>query len=176
MYLRRYRREDLEDIFALDCASFAAPFCFSRQTMRQCAERQGALPLLALETGTDRLLGFVIVQLELAAGERAGYVATLDVAPKARRRGVASWLMASAETAAANEGAQAMLLHVSVDNPGAVALYERLGYVRLHEARHFYARNVHAWAYRKVLARALAMDVAENPGAVGTVKDRSEAS
>jgi ribosomal protein S18 acetylase RimI-like enzyme len=58
----------------------------------------------------------------------AGHVRILGVLPRARGRGIATWLLRSAFAQAAREGRTAMTLTVDSDNTtGATALYERAG-------------------------------------------------
>lgn len=54
----------------------------------------------------------------------------LYVAPQARRRGVGEALMEAARAFASADGAVALQLATELDNTGAQALYERLGYQR----------------------------------------------
>jgi ribosomal protein S18 acetylase RimI-like enzyme len=54
----------------------------------------------------------------------------LDVALAWRRRGIGSELMRSVEAEARRQGLSGVYLEVSVDNHGAIRLYERSGYVR----------------------------------------------
>lgn len=54
----------------------------------------------------------------------------LYVAPEARRRGVGEALLEAARSFAAGDGAVAIQLATELDNAGAQALYERLGYRR----------------------------------------------
>ena len=74
-----------------------------------------------------------------AAGEAE--VLTVGVAPWARRRGVGEALMTAAIGVARQAGAEAMFLEVDVDNAGAVALYERLGFVRAGLRKAYYDRG-----------------------------------
>jgi ribosomal protein S18 acetylase RimI-like enzyme len=58
----------------------------------------------------------------------AGHVRILGVLPRARGRGIATWLLRSAFAQAAREGRTAMTLTVDSDNTtGATALYESAG-------------------------------------------------
>jgi ribosomal protein S18 acetylase RimI-like enzyme len=45
-----------------------------------------------------------------------------------------------------------MMLHVYVENEGAVAMYEALGYMRRGMARAFYGEGRDGWVYEKPLA------------------------
>jgi ribosomal protein S18 acetylase RimI-like enzyme len=71
-------------------------------------------------------------------GRWAG-LAALEVAPEQRRRGLARAVTAALARAAADEGADLAYLQVEPDNPGAIALYERLGF-RTHHRYHYRLR------------------------------------
>jgi [ribosomal protein S18]-alanine N-acetyltransferase len=143
--LREYRPRDLDAMFALDVACFAPPFRFSRRAMSGFAEARGAATVVA-EVGSDaELVGFCVAHLE----EQTGYIITLDVAPTWRRRGLARRLMAEVETRMQAAGALGMELHVSVENAGAIAFYEGMGYVRVGRVEGFYGRGIDAWVYRR---------------------------
>src|SRR5579871_1173327 len=96
-------------MYALDLECFAPPFRFTRRAMRRFAEQPGAITLLSeTDTQPPQLAGFVIAHLE----GRAAYIATLDVAPAFRRRGLARTLMQETESRALAAGAQEIALHV----------------------------------------------------------------
>jgi len=59
------------------------------------------------------------------------YLSTLMVCKHARRCGVATSLIRAAERVARRWGFSEMWLHVLIDNAGALALYEGLGYERI---------------------------------------------
>lgn len=159
MYLRAYRREDFEAVYALDRVCFAPRFRFSRAMMRQVVGTQGAVVVLACEEADHQevLLGFCAADSQASAdGQGAGYVATLDVDPVARRRGVGRLLMGEVERQLSLLGATAMMLHVYAGNTAAVQLYESLGYVRVGQEPGLYGVGFDAYLYQKGLrARAL---------------------
>ncbi|MFI9080679.1 GNAT family N-acetyltransferase [Streptomyces sioyaensis] len=77
-------------------------------------------------------------------GRWAGFAA-VEVAPDARRRGLAGQVMAALAERALAEGASAAYLQVEADNTGALGFYDRLGFTdhhgyhyrrRLPDARH----------------------------------------
>lgn len=74
-----------------------------------------------------------------AAGEAE--ILTVGVAPWARRQGVGQALMTAAIGMARGAGANEMFLEVDVDNAGAVALYERLGFARAGLRKAYYDRG-----------------------------------
>lgn len=80
-----------------------------------------------------------VILCRVAAGEME--ILTVGVAPAARRRGVARALIAAALPAARELGAEAAFLEVAVDNDGAIALYETLGFARAGLRKSYYDRG-----------------------------------
>jgi len=81
--------------------------------------REGAQPL-----------GFVIGSLgDLTVSPPDGYVVQIGVVPAARRRGLASALLAESLRRMQAAGAPWVDLQVYADNPGAIQAYARLGFV-----------------------------------------------
>jgi ribosomal-protein-alanine N-acetyltransferase len=148
--LREYRSSDLEALFRLDEICFDAAFRFDREAMQYFAGRSGAISLVAESEG-GQIAGFVIVHLERIAGERRGYIVTLDVAVEFRNRGLGRALVQEAERRVTASGARKMELHVFEGNPEAIFFYERLKYQRVAERPHFYGDGLHAFLYRKLL-------------------------
>ncbi|MFF7632640.1 GNAT family N-acetyltransferase [Kitasatospora sp. NPDC008050] len=70
-------------------------------------------------------------------GAWAGFGA-VEVRPNARRRGLATALMAALAARAAEEGAQGAHLQVEAENSGAITLYDGLGFTTSHT--YHYAR------------------------------------
>ncbi|MFJ6747097.1 GNAT family N-acetyltransferase [Streptomyces sp. NPDC091266] len=68
-------------------------------------------------------------------GRWAGFSA-IEVDPARRRQGLATLVMAALAERALQEGASAAYLQVEADNPGAGALYERLGFT-VHHRYHY---------------------------------------
>ena len=152
--VRPYRPEDLEAVAALDNICFAAPFRFSKAAVKRFAERRGAIVRVAWavreRVADDEAAGFCIVHMERAR-RPYGYFVTLDVDPHYRRSGIGQALMHSAEDLAREAGALEMMLHVSVENKGAIQLYERLGYRPLRIESGFYGEGGDAVVYSRVL-------------------------
>lgn len=149
--LRVYRKQDLDAIYRLDQLCFSNDFRFDRESMRAFAEAKDAVTLIA-EATAGEVAGFVIVQVERLGDIVLGYVATLDVAERCRRRGLAQMLLREAERRAAAAGALWMELHVFTGNEGAIRFYERSGYARIGLRRRFYGgTGLDAFVYRKEL-------------------------
>lgn len=151
MRLREYSSADLGAIFALDEVCFEAPFRFSARAMRQFAEARNALTVIA-ESESREIAGFCIAHVERSRGKLSAYIVTLDVDPKQRRCGLAGQIMERIEQQARDAGCDAMTLHVSVENAGAIAFYESKGYERSHMVKSFYGLGRHAYVYTKTIA------------------------
>ena len=80
-----------------------------------------------------------VILCRVAAGEME--ILTVGVAPAARRRGAAGALIAAALPVARELGAETAFLEVAVDNDGAIALYEGLGFVRAGLRKSYYDRG-----------------------------------
>jgi [ribosomal protein S18]-alanine N-acetyltransferase len=149
--LRGYLKGDLDAIYRLDQLCFSNEFRFGRESMRAFAEADDAVTLIAETTGGE-IAGFVIVQVERRGDIVHGYVVTLDVAEKCRRRGLAQMLLQEAERRAASAGALWMELHVFTGNERAIRFYERSDYARTKLKPRFYGRaGLDAFVYRKEL-------------------------
>ncbi len=149
--LRKYRRDDLEAIVALDALCFEPLFRFTRSAMRRFAEAEDAWTRLAIVNG--KLAGFIIVHREEIPAAEAGYVVTIDVAQKYRQQGIGRLMLQAAEEAFATSGTTAMLLHVYTKNQEAISFYERNGYQRGDEQTGFYGPGMDAALYWKELFR-----------------------
>ncbi len=149
--LRTYCKEDLESLIELDSLCFDEVFRFSRLAMRRFAEARNASTTIAEFAG--HLVGFAIVQNERVGGQKIAYLTTLDVHPKFRRRGVARKLLKHAFRIALHQDCAAMHLHVFRANSGAVAFYEREGFVRQATVVNFYGQHLDAYFYQKPLRR-----------------------
>jgi len=75
-------------------------------------------------------------------------VLTLAVDPAVRRQGIARGLLRAALRAAADRGAAAMFLEVSVVNDAAIGLYRGLGFVEIGRRRRYYADGTDALVMR----------------------------
>ena len=95
--------------------------------------------------------GFILGRV--IAGEAE--ILTLAVAPWARRQGVGLLLVEAVVAEAARRGAAARFLEVAADNPAALGLYDRAGFVRAGLRRAYYARPDAASADAFVLRRPL---------------------
>lgn len=95
----------------------------------------------------DQIVGYAAV-LVVAPGVEAD-VLTVAVLPEYARQGIATHFMGELEKWSKEKQALAMMLEVSVENSGAIALYEKLGYQRIATRKNYYGHGLDALVMRK---------------------------
>ncbi len=155
MQLRGYYRPgDYVAMHRLDLQCFTPAFQFNLETMRQMAEDESAIVCVAERGPTHEIVGFVILHLLRSSARKDAYVVTLDVAPEARRTGIATIMLTHAEQQARSAGAHRVALHVAVENAPAIRFYERQRYTRAGLAKGFYREvGLDAFIYAKQLEK-----------------------
>lgn len=136
--MNNIRRASIGDLDVL-----ARLFDAYRQFYAQQPDVDGAREFLAARIGNNesvlfiaelegRAVGFVqLYPVFTSVGMRRTWLLNdLFVAKGARRQGVAAALMQAAHEMAAADGAAGVLLETQINNTGAQALYEKLGYQR----------------------------------------------
>jgi len=111
---------------------------------------EGIFGLLARDD-QERPVGVILCRI--AADEME--VLTVGVAPAARRTGVGRALLDGALAAAEQARAGACFLEVAVDNEGAIALYEGLGFERAGLRKAYYDRGPEGFHDALVMRRPL---------------------
>jgi len=124
--------EAAETLAALHAAAFDKPW--SAADIAALIGGAGAYAVLAQD---EAPLGMVMSRILFEEAE----ILTLAVAPEARRRGVGLALVGAATGLARQGGASSLILEVGEDNPGAVVLYERTGFVQTGRRRDYYDRG-----------------------------------
>jgi mycothiol synthase len=114
--------------YAVYTAAFAGRPGFPGWPASEWIERTSGDPdfradwtLLASVAGADT--GFI-------AGDTGGWIAQVGVVPAARRQGIATRLIVEVLRRMREAGETRAVLDVNVNNPGAIAVYEGLGFVR----------------------------------------------
>ena len=140
---------DLEQILEIERTSFSDPW--SKQSFRALFDDLRVFFVVA--SGADELiLGYVAAWFVGDEGE----VATLAVAPRARRLGVGSLLLDSAIEAAKGRPVSALYLEVRASNVAAKRLYASRGFREIGTRRNYYRRpDEDACVLRLTLAGAM---------------------
>ena len=98
------------------------------------------------------LAGFVLSRTVLDEAE----ILTIAVAPKFRRRGLGSALLAAHLATLAAKGAKTLFLEVEAGNRAALALYDAFGFCQIGESKAYYRKPEGKPAAALVLRRDLA--------------------
>lgn len=126
-------------------ASFARMYakihaaCFAKgwneSTMRQMLLMPGAMGLIAYRD--DRPAGIAVFAYSVDQAD----IVTFGVLPDFRGKRVSDELMDAGFGALARRGISELFLEVAVDNPHAIALYERHGFERVGKRPNYYVRG-----------------------------------
>jgi ribosomal-protein-alanine acetyltransferase len=147
--IRPAERRDLPALLRIEQAAFAgdrlSPRSFRRLSMQPSAA------LFVVEAG-GRIAGYGLVLFRRGAASARLY--SLAVAPEDAGRGHGRRLLAAAEAIARDRGCKNLMLEVRVDNPAAIALYERSGYRTVGLQPNYYQDKMSALRFAKSLASA----------------------
>ena len=119
-------------IAELERATFSAPWV--EDAVR--AELDNPLSLWLVAADGEDVLGYVGSQTVFEDTD----ILNVAVKPAARRRGIAETLLRALEQRLILNGAQRITLEVRISNAPALALYEKLGYVRVGLRRNYYEK------------------------------------
>jgi [ribosomal protein S18]-alanine N-acetyltransferase len=123
--IRGFRRDDLEQLVALDHSCFDPGIAYSRSELAFYVRRPGATTKIA--EMEDRIVGFAVGKCD-ARG--IAHVITLDIIAGARRQGIGTLLLRALHDEFVKRHARLSILEVSVENVGAIRFYEGMGYQR----------------------------------------------
>jgi len=126
-------------------------FADSPWSMGQFKEEFKGVPnsryFLVATNEADQIVGYAAV-LVVAPGVEAD-VLTVAVLPEYARQGIATHFMNELEKWSKGKQALAMMLEVGVENAGAIALYEKLGYQTIATRKNYYGPGLDAFVMRK---------------------------
>lgn len=137
---------DFDALWRIDQECFVAGISYSREELRHYMKRRGSFTVLTEDE--EGITGFLLAERSRAG---AGHIITIDVAPRARRAGVGSALLAAAEERLRGSGCDAVLLETAVDNNPAIRFYKRHGYRVLKVIPRYYLDSVDAFLMGKRL-------------------------
>jgi ribosomal protein S18 acetylase RimI-like enzyme len=146
--LREYRPDDFDEIWRLDRECFPPEVSYSRLELTVYLNRRGAFALVGEELQRGQLLGFIIAECR----KREGHIITLDVSAYARRQGLGTALMSSAEQRLRQSECSRVRLETAIDNHSAITFYRRLGYSIARVLPRYYSTGADALVMIKELA------------------------
>jgi ribosomal-protein-alanine N-acetyltransferase len=147
--IRPLRPDKAEACARLHAQGFAHPW--SKGEVAELIASPSTLAAAALDPLDGRLRGFILSRLAADEAE----ILTIAVEAASQGKGVGRALLSENLRQAANAGAKTMFLEVDKMNAPAMALYQRLGFVKVGERPGYYRRNetqVPAAIMRKTLA------------------------
>jgi ribosomal-protein-alanine N-acetyltransferase len=147
--IREYVPGDFEALFALDQRCFDADTAYSRDDLQAFVAMRDSIAYVAEQR--RKLVGFVIAQRYRAQPAIQARIITLDVAPEAQRKGIATRLMDAAEAKLSEMGVGRVRLEVSVENASAQALYGSRKYAPIGRIPHYYHHRVDGLVMEKQL-------------------------
>jgi [ribosomal protein S18]-alanine N-acetyltransferase len=146
--IRSFQRRDLMRLYQLDQICFSQEIAYSKAELQYFLMHPRCSCWVA-EQPASKLAGFVI--LDRRNGRPAGHIVTLDIDPGARRGGLGSLLMRTAEEQLKREGVEVMSLEVAEDNLAARQFYRSLGFVLSGRISKYYGGRIDAEMMEKVI-------------------------
>jgi [ribosomal protein S18]-alanine N-acetyltransferase len=155
--IRAFRKADFQTLWSIDQICFDPKLAYSRLELAFYMRRPGSFTLVAEGEGEasgsePRILGFIVAEISKSKqGLRGGHIITIDVVPDARRGGVGSALLETAERQLADGGASTVMLETAINNDAALRFYKQKGYFVEKTAPGYYANQLDALVLRKQL-------------------------
>lgn len=156
--IRPFRKPDFQTLWWIDQICFDPKLAYSRLELAFYMRRPGSFTLVADAEGDasgqhePRIVGFIVGEIgRTKHGLRAGHIITIDVVPEARRGGIGSSLLETAERQLAEAGAGSVVLETAVNNDIALRFYKQKGYFVEKTAPGYYANHMDALVMRKEL-------------------------
>ncbi len=154
--LRTYTPEDFETLYEIDQACYEPAIAYSKREFRNYLRFPGAECVIAEENG--KLAGFCLT----AHQQARGYIITIDVLEKFRRRGVGTALLAEVERRLAAHGVEEIGLETATDNDSGIAFWQRHGYRTRGVWKGYYPGGRDAFSMTKVLVSPAAASKARH--------------
>jgi ribosomal-protein-alanine N-acetyltransferase len=148
--LRSFEARDLPALHQLDQVCFSRGIAYSKAELQHFLTHPSCSCWVA-EQPNNRLVGFVILERAGLRGRPAGHIVTLDVDPDARRIGLGTLLMQTAEEQMKHEGAAWMTLEVAENNLAARHFYRNLGFVTRGKIEKYYGGTIDGEVMEKAI-------------------------
>ncbi|MBH3462654.1 peptidase C39 family protein [Pseudomonas putida] len=150
--------EDLPALLALENQCFVSDRLNARSLRWMIAHANASL-LVAQRDG--QLMGYALLLFHRNTSLARLY--SIAIAPAARGEGLGARLLERAERCALEHDRAYLRLEVRVDNPRAIALYERHGYRRFAQVEDYYEDHVSALRYEKRILQRPASEARKVP-------------
>jgi ribosomal-protein-alanine N-acetyltransferase len=161
--IREFRKEDFEQLWAIDQECFPAGISYTRLELAFYMRRPRAFTLVAERENPGKaprggraeappgggILGFLVGE---ASARGAGHIITIDVRAEARRHSLGTALLEAAEERLRVGGSRHVFLETAVNNAPAIAFYKRHGYELIKTIPRYYKNNLDALLLGKRLS------------------------
>jgi [ribosomal protein S18]-alanine N-acetyltransferase len=144
--IRKYHHSDFDNLWRLDQQCFEEGIAYTREELQYFLRNKDALTLVA--TRGQEIMGFILSHSE---SPQNAHIITIDVHPDERRSGLGTRLMTEVEAQLRDNGCEAVLLEVAVDNFAAISFYKRHGYSVLKTIPRYYKNSLDALLMAKEL-------------------------
>ncbi|MFZ0911413.1 MAG: N-acetyltransferase [Candidatus Acidiferrales bacterium] len=148
LQLRTLTPDDFETIYEIDQVCYPPEIAYSRRELRWYLRLPGADGIVA-ERGA-RIAGFLLS----AHWESVGHIITIDVLERFRRAGTGSALVRESEARLARQGVTSIEIETAVNNPAAIAFWNKHGYLSRGILKNYYPGGLSAYAMIKPLSAA----------------------
>jgi len=156
--IRTAAKDDLDALEAIEKRCFSGDK-LSRRSFKSLIKPGAHSTSIILSNGVAS--GYSIVLFRTGTSLARLYSIALD--PDFRGQGLAQQLLMHAETQARDRDCLFMRLEVRVDNPAAIALYEKLGYVAFDRIDDYYEDGCTALRFEKPLQAEIGSVITEPP-------------
>jgi ribosomal-protein-alanine N-acetyltransferase len=146
--LRTFRPEDFDTLYEIDQACYPREIAYSRRELRWYLRLPGAEAIVAERDG--QIAGFLLS----AHWEDVGHIITIDILEQFRRSGTGSALVQESETRLARRGVTNIEIETAVNNPAAIAFWNKHGYISRGILKNYYPGGLSAYAMIKSLSAA----------------------
>lgn len=152
-WLRDYRPEDFETLWGIDQKCFAPGIAYTRRELSIYIRRKGSFTVVAESSQaktakTAQIVAFIVAE---ANSRGVGHIISIDVLPEARRHGLGSKLLISAEQRLKSAGCRFAVLETAVDNSSALSFYKRHLYHVIRAEPRYYSNGTDALVLEKEL-------------------------
>jgi ribosomal protein S18 acetylase RimI-like enzyme len=163
--LRTHVPEDFETLYQIDRLCYEPEIAYSRRELRDYLQLPGAECVVAeaIESGlhrsykthsqakdykrTAQIAGFCIT----AHQDAWGYIITIDVLERYRRRGVGTALLTEQERRLTARGVREVELETATDNESAIAFWQKHGYRTRDVVKEYYPGGRDAYRMTKII-------------------------